>query len=134
MERGRFSAGTAQAGDPPVSLLLVIQDLHVSRELKLRLNSSPRVHPQCFPAVRVGDSDVLVSTGTSLTLRAAEPLKAKSPPVKPTSAQRHLVISAVPQSSHVTHKSSETAMGTSKKGSWRTSFWSACTKHHYTAW
>lgn len=50
MERGRFSAGTAQAGDPPVSLLLVIQDLHVSRELKLRLNSSPRVHPQCFPA------------------------------------------------------------------------------------
>lgn len=38
MERGRFSAGTSQASDPPVSLLLVIQDLHVSRELKLRLN------------------------------------------------------------------------------------------------
>lgn len=100
-------------------------------ELKLRLNLSPRMHPQCFSAVRFGDSDVLVSTGTSLTLTAAEPLKAKSPPVKPTSAQRHLVISAVPESSRVTHKSFETAMRTSKRGSWRTSCCSTCTKDRY---
>lgn len=76
--------------DFPLSLVFVTSDFHASGgELKkLRLSSSPCTEPAAFHSCEVREGDMLAEYWDCWDLgdRAAEALRAKSPPIKPTSA------------------------------------------------